>query len=286
MIKETKEGFKIQVGSDGSELLIIESSKLEACIKYVLDGNINAIIINHFQGYELSEINFLNRLTKVLEGLHIPETKFDLKGINSLHKLRFLGLADNKKDVVDLINFPNLENLACDYSIRLRGLEYCKNLKFLSLTRYKTKTKDLSLLPSLPHLKELSLFITDIDCLQGIEKYGTLKKLELFRASKLETIKDLETLPNSIEEIQIEQSKKIQDYEILGNLHYLEKIILSDAGEIKTLSFLKTLPNLKFISFVNTNVLDGDLSFCEGIEYVGFINKRHYSHKFEQFNKS
>jgi len=286
MIKETKEGFKIQVGSDGIEFLIIESSKLDACIKYVLDGNINAITINCFQGYELTEISFLNQLTNVLERLHIPETKFDIKGINSLHKLRFLGFSDNKKDIVDLINFPNLENLACDYSIRLKGLKYCKNLKFLSLTRYKTKRKDLSLLPLLPHLKELSLFVTDIDCLHGIEKYGTLKRLELFSATKLERIKDLETVSNSIEEIQIEQSKKIQDYEIIGNLHSLEKIILSNAGEIKTLSFLKTLPNLKFISFVNTNVLDGDLSFCEGIKYVGFINKRHYSHRFEQFNKS
>jgi hypothetical protein len=43
--------------------------------------------------------------------------------------------------------------------------------------------------------------------------------------------------------------------------------------------------NLEFISFVGTNILDGNLHWCKGIGYVGFENKRHYSHKFKDFKK-
>ena len=54
---------------------------------------------------------------------------------------------------------------------------------------------------------------------------------------------------------------------------------------MKSLAFVKELPHLEFISFWDTNVLDGNIKYCEGINYVGFDNKRHYTHKSEQFKK-
>lgn len=282
---EIVDGFKFQKGIDGSRKLIIESSKLDACIKYVLDGNIKSITINYFQGYDLPDIHFLNKLSDVLEGLHLPETKFDNQVVNTLHKLKFLGFADNKKDVIDLINFPKLESLACDYSSRLKGLETCKNLQNLALTGYKSKNKNLNEIPLFLELREFFLFKTDVTNLHGIERFCNLKKLEIFSASKLETIAELQALSNSLDEIIIEQCKKINDYEILGKVKSLKKIILSESGEIKSLYFLKELPRLEFISFWGTNVLDGNIKYCEGINFVGFDNKKHYTHKSEQFKK-
>jgi Leucine-rich repeat (LRR) protein len=63
----------------------------------------------------------------------------------------------------------------------------------------------------------------------------------MFSASKLETIAVLQDLSNSLEEIQIEQCKKIDDFEILGKIKSLKKIILSESGEIKSLAFVKSL---------------------------------------------
>ncbi|HEX8575714.1 MAG TPA: hypothetical protein VF677_05425 [Flavobacterium sp.] len=285
MKPEIINGFKFQKDIDGSKKLIIESSKLDECIKYVLDGNIKSITINYFQGYELPDIDFLYKLSNVLEGLHLPETKFDIKVLNSLHNLKYLGFADNKKDVVDLSSFPNLESLACDHSSRLRGLDTCKKLKSLALTGYKSQSKGLSELPSFSVLQELYLFKADIANLQGVERYGTLKKIALFGASKLETVAALKPLYDSLEEIQIEQCKKINDFEIIGKIKSLKKIILSESGAIKSLVFLEELPRLEFISFWGTNVLDGEIKYCEGISYVGFDNKKHYTHKSEQFKK-
>lgn len=283
MTQETVDGFRFQKNIDGTRKLIIESSRLDECIKYIQEKNITTITINSFQGYDLSDIQFLEELKDVLEGLHLPETKFDNKVVNSLHKLRFLGLADNKRDIIDLSNFPDLESLACEYSIRLKGLETCEKLVYLTLTGYKSEMKNLNNLPLLEKLKEFHLFKTDFLSLEGIDKFRNLKKVEIFGAPKLETIGALENLANSLTELEIEKCKKINDFEILRKLKALRKLRLSDSGVIKNMAFLEELSELEFISFWGTNVLDGNLNYCKGIDYVGFDNKRHYTHKSEEF---
>jgi Leucine-rich repeat (LRR) protein len=249
------------------------------------NNNLRYISIDYFQGYKAKDIAFLVQLKDFLEGLSVSETLFDYSIIKQLHKLKYLGIPDNGNDVIDLKNFPDIEMCGVTFSERLQGLESCSNLKSLTVSNYKSKIKDLSALPSLNNLEHLSLIKTDITTLQGIERFSNLKKLEMFSASKLETIAALQALSNSIEEIQVEQCKKINDYETLGKVKSLKKIILSESGEIKSLAFVKELPRLEFISFWGTNVLDGNIKYCEGINYVGFDNKKHYTHKSEQFKK-
>lgn len=285
MVKETKEGLKILVDINGQESLFINSDRLADCIKYLHNNDLRYISIDYFQGYKAKDIAFLVQLKDFLEGLSVSETLFDYSIVKQLHKLKYLDVPDNGKDIIDLKNFPAIEMCGVAFSERLQGLESCSNLKSLTITNYKSKTKDLSTLPSLDNLEHLSLIKTDITTLQGIEHYSNLKRLEIFSASKLEAIAPLQALSNSLEEIQIEQCKKINDYESLGKVKSLTKIILSESGEIKSLAFIKELPRLKFISFWGTNVLDGNIKYCEGLSYVGFDNKKHYTHKSEQFKK-
>jgi Leucine-rich repeat (LRR) protein len=285
MVKETKEGLKILTGINGQESLFVNSDRLADCIKYLHSNDLRFVTINSFQNYKAKDIAFLVQLKDYLEGLSVLETHYDFSVVNELHKLKYLGIPDNGKDVVDLKNFPDIEMCGVAFSERLHGLESCSNLKSLTISNYKAKTKDLSALPPLNNLEHLSLIKTDITTLQGIERFSNLKKLEMFSASKLETIAALQALSNSIEEIQVEQCKKINDYETLGRVKSLKKIILSESGEIKSLAFVKELPKLEFISFWGTNVLDGNIKYCEEINYVGFDNKKHYTHKSEQFKK-
>lgn len=62
--------------------------------------------------------------------------------------------------------------------------------------------------------------------------------------------------------------------------------MIGDSAEISTLNFLKGLKKLKHFGFAGTNIKNGDLSPCIGIEHVGFNNKRHYSHTYEELNPS
>jgi len=285
MVKETKDGFKILTGTNGQEFLFINSERLSDCLDYLRSNNLRFLTINSFQGYRTNDIDFLIQLKDFVEGVSILETHYNYSVINELTKLKYLGVSDNGKDVIDLKNFPDIEVCGITFSKRLHGLDSCSKLKSLTISNYKSKTKDLCALPLLNNLVHLSLIRTDIATLQCIEHFGELKKLEIFGAPKLEDITSLQYLSDGIEEIQIEQCKKINNYEVLGAVKSLKKIILSGSGDIKTLAFVKSLPHLEFISFWGTNIIDGNISYCEGIDYVGFDNKQHYSHKSEWFKK-
>ena len=41
------------------------------------------------------------------------------------------------------------------------------------------------------------------------------------------------------------------------------------------------MPKLEFFSFVDTDVVDGDLTPCMRLDYAGTMNKRHYNIKAE-----
>ena len=58
--------------------------------------------------------------------------------------------------------------------------------------------------------------------------------------------------------------------------------MLSKCADIPSLAFIGKLQKLEFLSFVGTKILDGDLSFCERLEYTGFDNKKNYSHTMDE----
>jgi len=280
MIRVTKEGFKILQNSNGFSQLYIDSSRLDECLEYMISHNFKNIIISSYQGFAIEDLSFLSRIGDFIEGVVVSGTSFENTGIiNTLHKLKFLGITDDKKTVIDLSNFPNLETCAVTYSPRLKALEKCKFLKDLTITNYKSNNEDLKNFANLASLRKLSLFKAKLVTLDGIEQLKLLVNLVLYGIPKLKTIKNLAELSESLEQIEIESCKSITDYEYLGKIVSLKKLIITQSGQIESLKFLKELKKLEFFSFVGTNVLDGDLSPCLGVTFAGFDNKKHYSHK-------
>ena len=139
-------------------------------------------------------------------------------------------------------------------------------------------------MPLLSSLEELSLFKTNIDTLEGIGRFRLLKKVSLFRAGQLQQIDDVRALKNTLVSIEFDQCKKIVSYEPLGELENLLRLVLFRCHAIESLHFIKRLERLEFLSFVGTDVLDGNLSPAFGITYVGFNDKSHYSHSFKDFS--
>ena len=148
---------------------------------------------------------------------------------------------------------------------------------------YKPKIKNLSLLGEYPSLVELSLRQAIINSLEGLNKLKSLNWLQVAHVRNIETLEGLES--SSLKCLEIDTCKKITDFEKIARLHNLEKLILSNCGKIPTLKFISKMKNLKFLSFVNSEIIDGELSYCLELDYVGFNNKRHYTHTFEQFEK-
>lgn len=276
--------FETFDGTSG-KWLHIDSSRLDECLKYMYENNIKCIKIGG-RIYKDKDISFLAGFKDYLEGLMIDAHGYRYDVINKLHLLKILSVEDNKQDVVDFSNFPNLEECAnFTFSKRLVNIELCKKLKSFRALKYKSKNGDFSDLPYLPNLEELMLFYLTASSLKGIERFPHLKNILLYRAHKLESLDDLVSLSDVLKEFELEGKTKIFDYHALGKLRVIKRLFLSNVGDIKDLSFLETLPSLNHFVFMDSNVVDGDLSYCKKVNgWVAFTNKKHYSMTFEELH--
>ena len=100
-------GF-VTYGENPPKWLHIDSSRLDECLKYMYENNIRHIDINCLF-YKEKDISFLDDLKDYLEGLSIDAHGYRYDVINKLHLLKILAVEDNKQDVVDFSNFPDLE---------------------------------------------------------------------------------------------------------------------------------------------------------------------------------
>jgi len=277
-------GFKTYDDTFG-KWLHIDSSRLDECLKYMHENNIRHIDINCLS-YKEKDISFLEDLKDYLEGLKIDAHGYRYDVINKLHLLKILAVEDNKQDVVDFSNFPDLEECREFYfNKRLINIESCKKLKSLRALKYKPKSGNFSELPFIPSLEVLKLLYLTPTSFKGIERFAHLKNIMLYRAHKLESLDDLVSLADVLEEFELNGKTKIFDYQALGKLRVIKRVFLNNVGDIKDLSFLETMPSLNHFVFSRSNVVDGDLSYCKKVNgWVAFTDKKHYSMTMEELH--
>ncbi len=153
--------------------------------------------------------------------------------------------------------------------------------EYAILWHYKQKGVSFSSIPQSDKLLYLELNWANVKDFSGIERLPNLKRLELHSCIKLENDLGLSVLENMLEFLQINTSKKLQSVDEISKLRNLKTLRLNNCGPLKSLDFLRKLPHLIDFRFVDTNVLDGDLSPIiehPTLRSVGFFNKRHYNH--------
>ena len=139
---------------------------------------------------------------------------------------------------------------------------FAYQIEYLSIDTSFGGFKSLFGIACLRNLEELD--IEYCRKLEDISEMGNLKKLKILR---------LFDLPN-----------KVNDFTILSDLQYLEKLYLINTEEggqksIPTIDFLKKLPNLREC-FINYNVLDGDLTPLMRLDEANIIvDRKHYNIK-------
>ena len=279
-----KDGFKFYSNLNGEMSIILESNTLKECISYIKENEIKSISISGMN-YKENNVDFLSEIIDI-EKLSIksPFIK-SFNGLSKLKKLNELNLGDVESEI-NLEKNSSIERLTVVMNKNVLGLNQLKNLKELRMWKYAPKSKDLKELSSLEAIEELEIYQSPIKSLYGCGKLKKLKRLELYYMSKLEYIDEIDENVNSLKHLRIDSCKKIKNHEFVTKLINLELLAFDNCGVIPNIKFIKSLPNLKDFIFVNTNIEDGDLSPCSGLEYVGLLNKKHYSHKSEDFKKN
>ena len=143
-------------------------------------------------------------------------------------------------------------------------------------------------LPESLNLCYLELNSANVKDLDDIGKFENLKRLEVHYCTKLVNDLGISNLNASLQYLHVNQSKKFSFTDELLSLKELRVLCLNACHAVDNLSFLKCFPKLIDFRFVDTNVLDGDLTPIiehPTIRSVGFLNKRHYNLKDEQVHR-
>lgn len=185
-----------------------------------------------------------------------------------------------KQNTIWVDQLPNESFLTLDLKQEKINAEEIKRIEYLTLWYHKSKSRDLSEMPELKNLQYFELNWSNIHNFNGADKFTDLKRLEVHYCTKLISDYGISKLSKSLEHLHINQSKKFVPSEELFELKNLRVLCLNSCGDLENLSFLQYFPKLIEFRFVNTNILDGDLTPIvdhQSIRTVGYINKRHYN---------
>lgn len=271
----------IENGNWGSYLLI-NTDNLDETINYIKENNIKNIELNFYHGYKLKNITRLKELNNIIEGINIIEGDIDLNGIQDFKNLKRLNISDELNYPIDFSRFPKLEKCNLLWHENLLNIEKCAHLFELVIKKIKITEQITEIFRGLKKIQKLTFIQSKLENLDYLKCFPILQELNIFYCPSLKDINGLKYVKDSITKLIIEHCKNVIDYKVISKLEGIRYLVFNHVSDIPTLAFIKNLEKLKHFAFMNTSILDGDMSFCLKIEYVSFRNKKHYSHTLKQ----
>jgi hypothetical protein len=279
----TLDGFDFIDDINGNaEAMIVKGDSLVDEINYLKSKNIKSIYLTYFKSKKIDNLEFLKELT-FIEKVNFNDLDIGYTELYFLKNLKNITLSiKNKSQHLDFSRFPKLEILSIDWYNEFSDLSKNKNLKELSIWKFKPKTKSLAELSLPDGLEKLQISDSNILSLEGL-KLNNLREFEVHYCNSLKTLNGIDKFSNKLNILILDHCRKLTSYEDLRFAGNLRKLILSDSGDIPNIHWLKDLKNIKHFSFWNTKLIDGDTSPCFGIDYITFKNQKHYNYKEEEF---
>lgn len=258
----------------------IGSRTLEECIEYINSHNLESAIII------ANDLSFLNKCPSIkhfvfylnLGNLQMPKMSYlsMLPGVRSFRVGGFEGVDELYTGGRSSLVFQKLKTLK---NLNMWGINDKLDSKENSKERITT-IEDFDL----PELLKLSLLQCNITSLKGIQNCPKLQWLDMTYMRSLTDISDLISLAPTLRMLSIQSCPKITDFSVISNLKELEYLELHGKNELPNLDFIKELPKLKLVN-LSMNVIDGDISCLQNIQYADVVCKRHYNLKNKDLSK-
>lgn len=153
---------------------------------------------------------------------------------------------------------------------------------YYRVQRFKTKEHGFHGLSGVTSAEYLEVNFSNITSFLEIAKLGKIKRLELSWCLKLESDSGLSEIGDHLEWLHVNTSRKFKPKKELFELRNLKVLCLNGCAPLDDLRFLEKMPNLLDFRFVDTIVLDGDLTPLikhPNLVNAGFLDKRHYNVK-------
>ncbi|UJF28467.1 hypothetical protein L0M13_09250 [Planococcus sp. 107-1] len=276
--------LRIRNDEDGITVLIGKYNVQES-IQYIQTHQIKRVKVTDY--YEESQIDFLRECPSIesflLQGPYVK----NVSGLYHLKGLKFLSINDTAPSLsIDFSQLTGVEEINGTLPPKAAALDSLIHLKKIRIWGYKPKGKDLKEFTEMKALEDLELINSNIISLEEIQGLKKLHRLGLFRMRNLGDISAIQQLSGNLKDLDIESAKKIADFSPIGKVQSLEYLALNNCGTIPSIRFITQLPHLKGVRFWDSTVEDGDVSPCLQLDYAYFTNKKHYSHKLIEKDRS
>ncbi len=266
-----------------NRVLAIDAKESKACALLWATGAYTQLHIGSYENPGINNIEFLDCFENVTK-VHVmlPGVKIDLSPLNKhAHTLTEYMCNDGVNALIDCDRFFLLQSISQPWSSQIKFDDHKPSLRRMFFEGYRAKEKNLGELPDAPNLRELGLLRSDIRDLSGIHKYPRLEKIFVTGARGLTSVADLSGC-RDLNEIELDGCKQVHDLlETLDGCGGLEKLVLMKVSDLGNIQFIERMPNLKWLNMMDTNVIDGDMSFLlrhPSLEYAVFASKKHFSH--------
>jgi hypothetical protein len=262
---------------------VLNTSWHATMAEYLKRNEVVELELNQAKGWWGDDLGFL---------LQLPHLKlfeifdFNIKDISPIHllsNLKTLGVTTYCSTAIDFSAFPALEHCGLEWRPKATSLFGCSTLKTLFVNRYKGKNVDS--FASLTNLESLAILNAPVANLHGLGALKNLRSLRLGVLRRLTSLAGIERLSN-LEKLNIDTCRFFKNIDEISALAQLKTLFLNNDGEIDSLKPLASLPRLEWVGFSeSTNIKDGDLSplFEKKLSSISFQNRRHYSHRREDF---
>lgn len=160
------------------------------------------------------------------------------------------------------------------------------HLEELRLSQYKPASYTLSELKALSKLSVLELTGGSIRSLMGLDQFIHLRHLSLSLIKTLRTLSLTKEENQNVSEVWIEGCNNIEDLSDLHQLSEVRKLVLTQVGQVPSIQFITKMKQLTYFAFLESEIVDGDLTPCLGVNDVQFDEKAWYSHSNASFRKA
>ncbi len=265
---------------------IIISEWNDSFLELINNNNVTELELNDGKGWRGSNLDFLVLLPN-LKSLIVIDLKIEsLNSIHYLNKLEKIDIITYAKTPINFKSFPNLLECNIEWIKGSESLFELTKIRRLFINNYKGK--DSSVLSRMLELEELSLLNTSFNEIKGILFLKELKKLKLASLKKINSLEGIGKL-KKIKELEVQNCKSIFDVSPIFELINIERLLLVDLNTISSIKGIEKLVLMRYFLFYgSTDVIDGDISslfLMKQIRKISFQNRKHYSHKREEFEQ-
>jgi len=278
-------GIEFERGTYGVKA-VIKTTWQDSFLTLLLDREVTEVELNDGKGWSGENVNFLESLSS-LKSLTIIDLNIkSVETIHSLNELKKLEIITYCKTPINFHFFPKVLECSFEWIKGSDSLFEMPNIKRLFINNYRGKSSDV--FSRLTNLEDLSILNSPVENLHGISSLEKLKVLRLANLRKITALQGVENL-HKLEELEVQKCKGISTISEVFSLYKLRRLLLLDLGDIVSIKGIEKLSGLEdFLFYESTNIIDGDISpvlELKKLAKVSFQNRKHYTHKREDFGK-